>query len=219
MRVFAISDIHGDNDKFKSLLKKVGFKRSDKLFLLGDYIDRGAQSKEVLDTIMLLIENGYDIHCIRGNHEEMLITALNDIPSQVVWFKNGGDTTLKSFSTNHIERIPEVYINFILNLPYYLEFENFIFVHAGINMTIDNPMQDLQSILWLRSWKDCYDKKWLGNRYVVHGHTPMKASFLKSRDNIENDVICIDNGSYMRGAKDMGGICALNLTSKELIIL
>jgi serine/threonine protein phosphatase 1 len=219
LRTFAISDIHGYNKRFRALLKKIEFRKSDTLFLLGDYIDRGDESKEVLDTIFLLLENGFDIRCIKGNHEQMLLDAPRDSFSQVGWLKNGGDATLKSFLTSDIERIPEKYIRFFKELPNYLEFENHLFVHAGINMLTENPLEDVKSLLWLRNGKLQYDKNWLGERVVVHGHTPMKESFLRSDDNLSSDIVCIDNGIYQNGQKEFGGLCALNVTSKEIIIL
>ena len=219
MSVFAISDIHGDNEKFRALLKLIDFKKKDILFLLGDYIDRGNQSKEVLDTIFLLLEAGFDIRCVRGNHEQMLLDAKDSVSSEIVWLKNGGNSTLTSFSTSQLDRIPERYITFLKNLPYYLSYENYLLVHAGIDMTISDPLSDKNSLLWLRNWQDVYRDNWLNGRVVIHGHTPMKANYLRSEENTKNQVVCIDNGSYLRGMKEMGSLCAFNADTKEIIIL
>lgn len=217
MRVFAISDIHGHNRDFQNLLKEISFKKNDILFILGDLIDRGNESKEVLDTIFLLIENGYDVRCLMGNHEQMLLDAIDNFDLRMLWIKNGGDQTLGSFLTSELNRIPEKYIDFIKKLPYHIDFDKFIFVHAGIDMTIDDPYSDLNSLLWLRNWESKYNLKWLNNRIVVHGHTPMKFSQLSSIDNIQNNVISIDNGVYLKGQKEFGRLCAINLTNMELI--
>ncbi|MCJ8288357.1 MAG: metallophosphoesterase [Flavobacteriales bacterium] len=221
MGVYAISDIHGEDFKFRKLLKLLRLKKTDILYLLGDYIDRGSQSKEVLDTIFLLLESGFDIRCIRGNHEQMLLDALSDsdVSSEVAWLKNGGDKTLSSFSTSEISRIPDQYVDFLKSLPYYLDYENYLLVHAGIDMTTIDPLSETQALLWLRDWSSVYDESWINGRTVIHGHTPMKASFLLSQENISNDVICIDNGSFMKGAKEMGGLCAFNLETKGIVIL
>ncbi len=221
MGVYAISDIHGEDNKFRELLKLLRLKKTDILYLLGDYIDRGNQSKEVLDTIFLLLENKFDVRCIRGNHEQMLLDVLNgnDVSDEVAWLKNGGSTTLDSFSTSEVIRIPQKYTDFLNSLPYYLEYKNYLLVHAGIDMTIEDPLTETHSLLWLRDWKRVYDRNWIKGRTIIHGHTPMKASFLLSQENISNDVICIDNGAFMRGMKEMGGLCAFNLDTKEIVIL
>ncbi len=219
MRIFAISDIHGYNKDFQNLLKKISLKKTDKLFLLGDFIDRGDESKEVLDTIFLLLERGYDIRCLRGNHEQMMLDGMIDFEMKMLWFKNGGNHTLESFLTSEIDRIPEKYINFLDKLPYYIDFENFIFVHAGINMLVDEPLKDLNSLIWLRDWQSKYNADWLDNRIVVHGHTPTRLSKLLSDENRMSNVINIDNGVYLKGQKEFGRLCAINLTTMEIIYL
>ena len=73
MSKYAISDIHGCIATFKTLLDKIKFSKEDELYLLGDYIDRGPDSKGVIDHIWYLQKSGYQVHCLRGNHENMLL--------------------------------------------------------------------------------------------------------------------------------------------------
>jgi serine/threonine protein phosphatase 1 len=76
-RLFAISDIHGCYRTFYDLvIRKINLKKSDRLILLGDYIDRGDQSKEVVDFIIDLKEKGFDLTMLKGNHEAMLLRVL-----------------------------------------------------------------------------------------------------------------------------------------------
>jgi len=76
---YAITDIHGGNLTFQALLRKINLRHSDQLFLLGDYVDRGPDSMGVLETICNLIDAGYDVRPLRGNHDEMLLrTITND---------------------------------------------------------------------------------------------------------------------------------------------
>jgi serine/threonine protein phosphatase 1 len=75
-RILAISDIHGNNKTFLDLLDKIALTKDDELYLLGDYIDRGPDSKGVIDTIWKLMDDNYRVFCIKGNHEEMLFRGI-----------------------------------------------------------------------------------------------------------------------------------------------
>jgi serine/threonine protein phosphatase 1 len=97
-RLFAIGDIHGCFDSFKELVEnQIQLAKVDKLVLLGDYIDRGKNSKEVIDYIIDLDEKGYDIISLVGNHELLLLEAFADEKNKLNWIQNGGGDTLKSF--------------------------------------------------------------------------------------------------------------------------
>ena len=216
MRAFAISDIHGHLEHFDQLLTLIELSKSDKLFLLGDYIDRGKKSKGVLDRIIELQTDGYNIKCIRGNHEQMLLDAFQNDVLLNFWLRNGGQQTLESFGISQIEDLPELYLNFIHELPHFIEFENYILVHAGINMLAESPLEDLESMLWLRGWEKKFERNWIGDRVVIHGHTPQPEKFLKSRAN-KGRVIGIDNGVYFNQS-EFGGLCAFELLSKEIKI-
>src|SRR6478736_5094582 len=113
MRVFAISDIHGCAKTFVSLVEKViKLTREDKLFLLGDYIDRGPDSKGVIDYIIQLEQKGFDVTALRGNHEEMLLKGITDSHFLEMFLKNGGDKTLEGFGVKHPKELPIEYLTF-----------------------------------------------------------------------------------------------------------
>lgn len=211
MSTYIISDIHGCNQAFRRALKKVKLKKVDTLILLGDLIDRGPDSKEVLDTVLLLIEHGFKVICLKGNHEQMMLDSLDDLTSKVNWIKNGGKETLKSFLTSEVERIPQKYIDFLKTFKSHFIYKNFILVHAGINMTLEDPFSDLHSLLWLRNWENVYNAEWLNNRIVIHGHTPMKSDEIKTQFKKGHKVICIDNGSYVKNNQEFGSICVLKI--------
>lgn len=215
MRTFVMSDIHGNNKLFQSALKKVSFKKTDKLILLGDLIDRGKESKNVLDTLLLLLDKGYNIEAILGNHEAMFVDALSDINKLNLWLRNGGDKTLMSFLTSSIEKIPKIYVELIKSFKYYTEYNNFIFVHAAINMKIENPFSDINTLLWEREPVKFLDTKWLNNRKVIHGHTPKsKTEILKSLQNDE-PLITLDNGIYLN-TNDFGSLCIMQLETLNI---
>ncbi len=97
-RLFAISDIHGCYRPFYELVvNTIKLRKSDQLILLGDYIDRGDQSKEVIDFIIDLSKKGFNIIPLTGNHEVMLCDAYNDQELLPLWLINSGMSTLFSF--------------------------------------------------------------------------------------------------------------------------
>lgn len=211
---YAISDIHGCAKTFKALLEKINFTQQDKLFLLGDYIDRGPDSRGVIDHIWKLQSEGYQVHCLRGNHEQMLLDEIAKINE---WYK-GEPATLVSFEVNQNEDIPEKYIDWMKRLDYYFELDDYILVHAGLNFLRTDPLADLKEMMWVRRWYDQIDRNWLGKRIIVHGHTPTKKSAveksLKILDHLP--VIDIDAGCYYE-TEGFGNLTAFNLDSRELI--
>lgn len=196
MNRFAISDIHGCLHTFKLLLEKIHFSKADELYLLGDYIDRGPDSKGVIDHIWKLQTTGYTIYCLKGNHEQMMLDALTSLPHRRQWMVHGGRTTMSSFGVQHLSEIPNKYTDWLRALPHYKEIKGYILVHAGLNFSKSNPLDDQTSMLWVRRWYDLVDREWLNGRIIVHGHTPIKRAMIESMlDNLEHlPVIDIDGG-------------------------
>ncbi len=219
MRRFAISDIHGCARTFGALLNKIDLRPEDELYLLGDFIDRGPDSKGVLDKIIQLQNLGYKIHCTLGNHEEMLLQSISSSRDiEQMWWKNGGETTLNSFNATLVEDIPEVYIKFIDEMHICLILEDYILVHAGLNFNCPDPLEDETPMVWIRDWYGDIDRAWLKDRVIVHGHTPIpQTRIYKHIIEIEDlPVIDIDNGCvYDRPGHNH--LCALNLDTLELI--
>jgi serine/threonine protein phosphatase 1 len=219
MRKIAISDIHGCNATFEALLRQINFSKTDHLFLLGDYLDRGPSSKQVLDTIFRLKAEGYEVNCLRGNHEEMLLWALSGHRYNLESFlRNGGDTTLASFGVKHPRDIPPHYIDFLENLPLWIEADEYIFVHAGLHFVQgSSPFDHEDEMLWIRNWYIDLDLEWLGQRYIVHGHTPTPQPSIKKMFQQFDDlrVINIDAGCvYQRTG--YGQLCAVDLSNRIL---
>lgn len=213
MSRYAISDIHGCIKTFKALLKKLTFKKEDKLFLLGDYIDKGPDSRGVIDQIWKLQNEGFSLNCLRGNHEQML---LDDISKSCELYK-GESATLASFEVNQNIDIPKKYIEWMRRLEYYFELDDYILVHAGLNFLRKDPLADLKEMMWVRGWYDQINRDWLEKRIIVHGHTPTKKTVIKNNLKILEHlpVIDIDAGCFSR-IEGLGNLCALNLDSKEL---
>ena len=113
-RVFAIGDIHGCSKTFKKLLlEKIQIRKSDKIYCIGDYVDRGRDSKGVIDFIIELRKKGYHIHTLRGNHEQMMLDAPISKIKMQHWLKNGGYATLKSFHIESLKEIAPKYLSFL----------------------------------------------------------------------------------------------------------
>ena len=214
MRRFAISDIHGCAKTFKKLLRRINLTQEDVLYLLGDYIDRGPDSRGVIDHILDLQKEGYQVHCLRGNHEHYLLESYEetrfdcDIPKE----------TMLSFEVNSVKLIPDVYIDWMNALPYYFELEDYILVHAGLNFRSAFPLEDEAEMIWIRHWYDDIDKEVLGDKIVVHGHTPTRQLEIKRsiRQLDEIPAIDIDAGCVFESF-GLGNLCALNLDTKQLI--
>jgi serine/threonine protein phosphatase 1 len=219
MSKFVISDIHGCLKTFEAMLDKIAFSKKDTLFLLGDYIDRGPDSKGVLDLIFKLQDEGYDLRCLLGNHEEKLIQTLTEEETYRNWLYYGGEQALESFGVAHPSEIPEKYFDFIKKLPRFFEVENYILCHAGMNFKIENPFEDTNALIWIRHWYEQINYEWLGNRIIVHGHQPTVDSDMKTmlKNLHENQYLDIDCGCFKPESCTGNGILAcFELEKQEL---
>jgi serine/threonine protein phosphatase 1 len=219
---FAISDIHGCNATFRHMTgHELKLQPGDTLYLLGDYIDRGPGSKEVIDHILDLRNGGVNVRTLKGNHEDMMLLAIkNKGESLEHWLRNGGNTTLKSFGLDSIEEISTLsessfanrYIDFFNNLEYYIRTEDFYFVHAGLNFSAPDPLADLHSMLWVRNSSP--DESFLQHRKLIHGHTPRTIE--RITESIASKMIDIDGGCVYKGTHGLGHMVALNLDTMEV---
>lgn len=220
-RTFVIPDIHGCCRTFRQLLfHKLELQKSDTLYLLGDYIDRGPDSKGVIDTIMDLQSDGYDVQPIKGNHEQMLIDFVesNSDEDLMDWLENGGNTTVRSYDLENGGSIPSEHIDFIKALPACIATESHVFVHAGLDFSRDDPMTETSQgfMLWNRK-KQYVDSEKIGGRKVIAGHTPR---FLDEIEwSLDTDFIQLDNGCFLGDwIYGRGNLVALELSSNRLYV-
>jgi len=215
-RLFAISDIHGCFKPFYELVvNTIKLKKSDQLILLGDYIDRGDQSKEVIDFIIELYEKGFNITALTGNHEVMLSDAYQDPDMLPLWLMNSGMSTLSSFGIQDIREIDNHYLDFFTNLEYYKTFGNFIFVHAGFDDYEINPFSDNYSMVW--ECRLSYDNPVLWGKTIIHGHRPKTISYVKKLISEKSKVIPIDTGCIYEKEQGYGNLSALEVNSMTLV--
>lgn len=223
-RQIAISDIHGCLLTFKALLEnKLELQLEDELYLLGDFIDRGPESKAVIDYVLFLKEHGYQVECLLGNHEQMLQNARGSIAQYSSWYKHGGKQTLLSFDllSLHDGNIPDRYWQFFEASHYYLEVGRYLLVHAGLDFKLTEPLSEYgyRSMLWARNWYPTINKDWLGNRIVIHGHTPITTSHIESQlKQIETkQYLDIDAGCYAKNKAGFGHLCAFDMSNQKVI--
>jgi serine/threonine protein phosphatase 1 len=217
-RLFAIGDIHGCFDSFKVLIEtKIQLQKSDKLVLLGDYIDRGDKSKEVVKYIIELQEKGFDIIPLMGNHEAMLLDAYESEKNTSIWIQNGGNETLKSFGINSLQNIELKYIEFFKKLKYYYSVGNFLFVHAGFNNNLLNPFTDYYSMLW--KCKESYTNPILVNKTIIHGHCTIPATICDERVKKGEKVINLDTGCVYKSKEGYGRLTAFECNAQRILFV
>lgn len=212
-RCFAIPDIHGCALTFRRLVEEViRLDKGDSLYLLGDMIDRGPRSREVVDTIRRLQAEGYAVHPLRGNHEDMLVRSCVDRNNFHLWMLNGGRATLDSFGIEDACELPSHYRAFFEELPFYIELDDFILVHAGLNFQAVDPLLDTEAMLWTRSSE--VKRERIKGKRVICGHTPQSREAI--RRSLSGNRITLDNGCVYAGEPELGNLTALELNSMTL---
>lgn len=212
VRVYAIGDIHGRADLLQSLLTVIDVdldrsapERAIHVFL-GDYIDRGPQSRAVLD-ILIRRSQSHETVCLKGNHEVFLLDVLKDPAKLQDWRHFGGLLTLKSYGVSPTvnptaeeqiklidglkRALPPEHLAFLERLPNSFTCGDFFFVHAGVRPGVSLDKQNERDLLWIRDEFLNSDEHF--SKYIVHGHTPVSAP------DVRPNRINIDTGAYATG--------------------
>jgi serine/threonine protein phosphatase 1 len=191
--IYAVGDIHGSYYKLTRLLKHCNGhcgRRKARFVFIGDYIDRGQHSREVVELLIELQKaKPGQISCLRGNHEEMLISVLQD-GDKAIWLYNGGDITLRSYGVSSADAIPDEHLAWFNSLPLCESDDKRFFVHAGIFPGVPLDQQDRDTMLWIREpfLSDPRDH----GLYIVHGHTPLETGepeYLPNRLNLDTGAV------------------------------
>jgi serine/threonine protein phosphatase 1 len=213
-RLLAVGDIHGCSKTLYELLwNKIKITKNDRLVFIGDYIDRGPDSKGVVEQIIKLRNDGFTVYALRGNHEQLLLDSRNGPLQRQNWMVNGGDDTLKSYGIASIDELDLMHFDFFSNTLFFLELDNFIFAHAGINFSRQKPLEDLSAMLWIRNFK--IKQRWLRDRILVHGHTPLTYNKIISQP--FEGAIDIDGGCVYYDKPQLGNLFAADLTNRIFI--
>lgn len=214
-RRFVMTDIHGCLPTFEALLNQIHLKPSDQLFLLGDYINRGQFSAGVLNHILQLINSGYQVYPLRGNHEQM---ALDSHIQRVT-----GQDTARIYALHRRKGLVseeglllDKYYQFFKALPYFYELDDYFLIHAGFNFQAENPFQELKSMIWQREAQ--FDASYTQGKCIIFGHTSHSLTQIQDAITQKKDLIPLDNGIYKVSEADKGNLCCLNLDTDELFI-
>ncbi len=178
--LYAIGDIHGSLDSLERLMDKISPDLTrDRLVFVGDYIDRGPQSRGVVAYIIRLqnLARSGHIICLKGNHEAMLLAFLKGEPAEMFLF-NGGMATLEDYwdddwvGDRESLVLPPDHARFYQDLQLYYETPDFIFVHGGLKPGLPLTEQVENDLLWIRGEFIASPKDF--GRRVIFGHTPFK---------------------------------------------
>lgn len=166
---YAIADLHGRFDLLKTALESIASHAADveyRVVTLGDYVDRGPESRQVVEHLMKSQAAGQSLICLKGNHEFMMHEALTTSLASDRWARNGGETTLKSYN----DEVPSSHLHWVKNLATMHVDRHRVFVHAGVDPTKALDEQIEEFMLWHRYPANAD----IGHRgrHVVHGHTP-----------------------------------------------
>jgi serine/threonine protein phosphatase 1 len=215
-RLFAISDIHGCFRPFYELVVRIiDLRKSDRLILLGDYIDRGDQSRDVIDFIIDLKNKGFDITSLTGNHEVMLVDSYNDPENLPLWYMNSGMTTLFSFDIKDIKDLSDKYYRFFTSLDYYAEVNDFLFVHAGFNDLLADPFSDRYHMIW--ECRAIYNNPVFSGKTIIHGHRPKHLDYVLRLISEKSKFIPIDTGCVYEKEMGYGFLSALEVNTMTLL--
>lgn len=212
-RIYAVGDVHGRFDLLQRMIEKIGDHsnalppaKSLHILFLGDLIDRGPQSAQILHFLFELQRQSNRIIVLQGNHEEVLLQSLDgNVEVLNAWLRFGGLETLRSFGLsapaegedlrsylrNVRATIPSQWVEWLRRLPLTARSGDYFFCHAGIRPGVGLRRQDREDLLWIR-------EEFLSDRrdhgaVIVHGHSIEAA--VQFRDN----RIGIDTGAYRTG--------------------
>ena len=195
---FAIGDIHGCLAKLRRLLRACeayAEGRPARYVFLGDYIDRGPHSREVVELLMRWQQARPDIVvCLRGNHEQMALMAHASDRAMPMWLQNSGGSTKRSYwRTGGL--IPEQHLSWLRALPLSHDDGLRFFVHAGVDLTRPLDRQSADVMLWTREPFLTLSERVDCGRFIVHGHTPL----MTGEPDLGRNRVNLDTGAVVGG--------------------
>jgi len=198
-KIFAIGDIHGCNSRLDNMMEKLHInKKEDSLVFIGDYVDRGPDSKGVVDSILEIRKTVDNVICLKGNHELMFLNYYCEHRDEERFMYNGGLITLISYGfmregwAENLD-VPESHMQFFSTLQPFYETDRYIFVHAGLRPGIPLEKQNTDDLLWIRY--EFINSPCDFGKMVIFGHTPVSYT----TPHIQNNKIGIDTGAIYGG--------------------
>jgi len=217
---YATTDLHGCLHTFRHLVEEVlCLTPADELYLLGDYVNKGPDSRGVLDYLMHLQAAGYRVHCLRGNHDQALLDAARHRWRWDWLGPRGRQPTLRSFGVQRMADIPAPYLDWLAGLPYEIELPDFVLVHAGYDFALPAEQMRQDHATMLNTKRFVYDPARLGGRRLLHGHVPTPTAQVRSRAATRPGALGLDTGCVYRHNADLAHLAALNLDTWELALV
>jgi serine/threonine protein phosphatase 1 len=218
-RRFAATDIHGCLKTFRHLVEiELCLRTTDTLYLLGDYVNKGPNSAGVLDYIVQLQAAGFQVHCLRGNHEQELLATIRGMPNANNMWKSEAERAmvLASFGVAQPVNIAPRYVAWMEALPLQLELSDFVLVHAGFDFALPpaDMRHDTHSMLYTKSF--VFDPSRLGGKRLLHGHVPTPVAEIQAEVAARAGAIGLDAGGVYHHNPELCHLAALNLDSWEL---
>jgi serine/threonine protein phosphatase 1 len=203
-RTIAIGDIHGCSDALASVLRSIDPQKDDTIITLGDYVDRGIDSKGVLG-MLIRLAGDCRLVPILGNHDEMMLRANDSKTAFEEWLEFGGITTLDSYgATGLMSHIPDNHFQFLQSCRSRFETDTHFFIHANYDPNLPLDQQDDRKSRWL-SLRDIVPGPHLSGKIAVVGHTPQPEIL-----NLGH-LICLDTGCSFGGP-----LTAMDMQSGEI---
>jgi serine/threonine protein phosphatase 1 len=196
MLTYAIGDVHGCLDKLVPLVQRClrdSGARPSRFVFVGDYIDRGPDSRGVIEFIRALQRDRSDVICLRGNHEAIMLEAVRSGDGRL-WYANGGAATLDSYGIDDLRRLPPEHLAWAAGLRLCHDDGLRFFAHAGIDPRAPLDAQEEHDLLWIREPFLSSTRDY--GRLIVHGHTPQTSGVPDRRPNRLN----IDTAAVYGGA-------------------
>lgn len=223
-RVYAVGDIHGRADLLDSLLARIEEDAAGRgaaetmVVFLGDLVDRGPDSRGVVERLIAFSRGPVPSRFLMGNHEEVFLRALTgDIKALKFLLRIGGRATVLSYGVNDAEyreldfeglaahlrdKVPEEHVRFLSSFEEMIEVGDYLFVHAGIRPGIDVDAQRASDLRWIRD--DFLQHRNSFGKLVIHGHS------ITEDVDIQSNRIGIDTGAY-----ESGRLTAIGLEGAE----
>lgn len=194
---YAIGDAHGCLDKVVEIVRRCNNDAAGqpmRYVFLGDYVDRGTDSRGVVQFLLELQRAHADRDIfLKGNHEDLMVAAADSEFFEERWLANGGLETLKSYELTSAAEIPEDHVNWLRRLPLFFDDGQRFFVHAGVHPDRPLDRQDEDDLLWIRKPFLTSEKDY--GRLVVHGHTPLTGG----RPDLRANRLNLDTGAVFGG--------------------
>ncbi|OJJ22627.1 hypothetical protein BKI52_06890 [marine bacterium AO1-C] len=218
-----VPDIHGCCKTLQELLKqKVKLQANDQLFLLGDYIGRGPDSRGVIEYILDLQAQGYEVYPLRGNHEQALLDKANKYSASGKRFMSYIAREKIFDLLDEQQRLDKRYWRFFDELSHFYELDKYLLVHAGFNFDQFNPFLDKQAMLWTRHYEP--NEKFLRGKQIVQGHMPTSMKKIMRSIKDKAPRLILDNGCVFlsklnnREQGKLGHLLCMDLDTQKVFI-